>query len=104
MAFFTCIKSTVPILGDSTPHPSEDKEGGGGVSSPLNSSFATPTPTPGLMMRSSTETVDTLTEDDDVKEDDMVQGRSSSQNSTPTPHRQVERFVYEVDPELGAFV
>ena len=101
MAFFTCIKSSVPILGES-----ETEEG---PSNPSPLSFTTPTPsslnpTPlpteeeGLRPGFSTETVDTLTEDD------LGKDRGNSQNSTPTPNRQIERFVYEVDPELGAFV
>merc|ERR1712088_945234 len=42
----------------------------------------------------STETVNTITGDEET----------SSQNSTPTPNLQSERFSYDVDPELGAFV
>lgn len=69
----------------------------------------------------STETVDTLTEDDITTSRDHDPIATASQNSTPTPGRaassqlqrtntpsqskpHVERFVYEVDPELGAFV
>ena len=71
----------------------------------------------------STETVDTLTEDDISTSRDHDPIATASQNSTPTPGRaassqqqqqhtntpsqstpRVERFVYEVDPELGAFV
>jgi hypothetical protein len=47
-----------------------------------------------LTLNLSTETVNTITEEDNV----------SSQNSTPTPNMTTERFSYEVDPELGAFV
>ena len=42
----------------------------------------------------STETVNTITGEEET----------SSQNSTPTPNLQSERFSYDVDPELGAFV
>ena len=93
MAFFTCMKSSVPLLGDY-------EDGAGGALSPLDSALATPTPSHQLTGGLSTETVDTLTEDDLQ----AVKERSSSQNSTPTPAKQIERFVYEVDPELGAFV
>jgi hypothetical protein len=44
--------------------------------------------------------VDTITEDDLLPGSIVTAATSSSQNSTPTPHR----FSYEVDPELGAFV
>jgi hypothetical protein len=55
----------------------------------------------------STETVDTLTEDDTTLRGGDSDSAAASQNSTPTPGRaahHIERFVYEVDPELGAFV
>ena len=43
----------------------------------------------------STETVNTITGEEEA---------GGSQNSTPTPNIQAERFSYSVDPELGAFV
>ena len=137
MAFFTCIKSTVPILGqDVTGHEEEDEEEeddefpvvacstnpsplsfttptpsasanatplpprGGGCEPAADAAAAATTTTDGLRPGFSTETVDTLTEDDLLARERGI----NSQNSTPTPNRQVERFVYEVDPELGAFV
>lgn len=111
MAFFTCIKSSVPILGDyeddinavsplffTTPTPQEE------TTSPLF--FTTPTPQEETLRAGfSTETVDTLTDRScSAQEEETGKERSSSQNSTPTPTKQIERFVYEIDPDLGAFV
>jgi len=112
MAFLTNLKSSVPILGECDSEAEAEE-----TASPLSTSFTTPTPqsmnpTPdpnnpvessGLRSGLSTETVDTLTEDD-LTSSGSTDHVSTSQNSTPTPSRQVERFVYEVDPELGAFV
>ena len=111
MAFFTCIKSSVPILGDyeddinavsplffTTPTPQEE------TTSPLF--FTTPTPQEDTLRAGfSTETLDTLTDrSSSAQEEETGKERSSSQNSTPTPTKQIERFVYEIDPDLGAFV
>ena len=96
MAFFTCIKSSVPILGD--------YEDDINAVSPLF--FTTPTPQEDTLRAGfSTETVDTLTDrSSSAQEEETGKERSSSQNSTPTPNKQIERFVYEIDPDLGAFV
>lgn len=109
MAFFTCVKASVPILSEDEPEEddllllssSSSLETSGALhnsnSSCTSSQQSTPQPHHHhqLLLRSgtSTETVDTLTEEADL-------GVASSQTSTPTPHR----FSYEVDPELGAFV
>jgi len=109
MAFFTCVKANVPIYGED----SEDDTGSESstlqnpIRQTVSSNFSTPTPTAAeeithehddhtLKEGLSTETVNTIIEDDGTTH--------SSQNSTPTPTIQSERFSYEVDPELGAFV
>jgi hypothetical protein len=105
MAFFTCVKSSVPILSedeleedDILLSSSSTTETPG--ASCHSSQQSTPQPThhhqaeETLRSGTSTETVDTITEEE--------QGTNylPSQNSTPVPFR----FSYEVDPELGAFV
>ena len=108
MAFFTSVKAHVPILGG-------DESEEDGVSEAtlrlVNSSSCLATPRlneedkedgeeeeeeeeEGLKEGLSTETVNTITGEEET----------SSQNSTPTPNLQSERFSYDVDPELGAFV
>ena len=109
MAFFTSVKAHVPILGGD-----ESEEDGVSdatlrlVNSGLSSCLATPRlneedkedgeeeeeEEEGLKEGLSTETVNTITGEEET----------SSQNSTPTPNLQSERFSYDVDPELGAFV
>ena len=112
MAFFTSVKAHVPILGGDE---SEEDSGSEAtlrlVNSSLSSSLATPRlneedredgeeeeeeeeEEEGLKEGLSTETVNTITGEEET----------SSQNSTPTPNLQSERFSYDVDPELGAFV
>jgi protein KIBRA len=105
MAFFTSVKAHVPILGGDE---SEEDSGSEAtlrlVNSGLSSSLATPRlneeedkedgEEEGLKEGLSTETVNTITGEEET----------SSQNSTPTPNLQSERFSYDVDPELGAFV
>merc|ERR1719278_2568899 len=103
MAFFTSVKAHVPILGGDE---SEEDGGGDGTLCLVNSSLSSSSATPRLNKEDkeeeeevlkeglSTETVNTITGDEET----------SSQNSTPTPNLQSERFSYDVDPELGAFV
>ena len=110
MAFFTSVKAHVPILGGDE---SEEDSGSEAtlrlVNSSLSSSMATTRlneedredgeeeeeeEEEGLKEGLSTETVNTITGEEET----------SSQNSTPTPNLQSERFSYDVDPELGAFV
>ena len=105
MAFFTSVKAHVPILGGDE---SEEDGGGDGTLCLVNSSLSSSSATPRLNEEDkeeeeeeevlkeglSTETVNTITGDEET----------SSQNSTPTPNLQSERFSYDVDPELGAFV
>ena len=103
MAFFTSVKAHVPILGGDE---SEEESGSEATLRLVNSScLATPRlneedkqdgdeEEEGLKEGLSTETVNTITGEEET----------SSQNSTPTPNLQSERFSYDVDPELGAFV
>ena len=105
MAFFTSVKAHVPILGGDE---SGEEESGSEATlrlSGLSSSLSTPRlneedkqdgdeEEEGLKEGLSTETVNTITGEEET----------SSQNSTPTPNLQSERFSYDVDPELGAFV
>ena len=104
MAFFTSVKAHVPILGGDE---SEEEGGGDGTLCLVNSSLSSSSATPRLNEEDkeeeeeevlkeglSTETVNTITGDEET----------SSQNSTATPNLQSERFSYDVDPELGAFV
>ena len=103
MAFFTSVKAHVPILGGDE---SEEDSGSEATLRLVNSScLATPRlneedkqdgdeEEEGLKEGLSTETVNTITGEEET----------SSQNSTPTPNLQSERFSYDVDPELGAFV
>ena len=104
MAFFTSVKAHVPILGG---EESEEDSGSEATLRLLNSSLSSSLATPrlneedkedgeeeGLKEGLSTETVNTITGEEET----------SSQNSTPTPNLQSERFSYDVDPELGAFV
>ena len=105
MAFFTSVKAHVPILGGDE---SEEEGGGDGTLCLVNSTLSSSSATPRLNEEDkeeeeeeevlkeglSTETVNTITGDEET----------SSQNSTPTPNLQSERFSYDVDPELGAFV
>lgn len=104
MAFFTSVKAHVPILGDE----SDGEDSGSEATLRLASSgLSSCPPTPrleeeekeeeGLSSCLSTETVNTITGEEEG-------AGSSSQNSTPTPNIQAERFSYDVDPELGAFV
>ena len=107
MAFFTSVKAHVPILGGDE---SEEDSGSETTlrlvnSSGLSSCLATPRlneedkeeeEEEGLKEGLSTETVNTITGEEETS--------TSSQNSTPTPNLQSERFSYDVDPELGAFV
>jgi hypothetical protein len=101
MAFFTCVKSSVPILSEDELEEDDLLLLSSSSDTAASSQQSTPQPQHHHQhhlaenLRTSTETVDTLTEDDLLP---VVS--SSSQNSTPTPHR----FSYEVDPELGAFV
>ena len=108
MAFFTSVKASVPIYQeesdtDDTCSESSTLQLSADQSRLINSNFSPPTPMvsddqeDGQTLREgfSTETVDTITDD----------GNHSSQNSTPTPSNQAQdRFSYDVDPELGAFV
>ena len=103
MAFFTSVKAHVPILGGDE---SEEDGSGDGTLCLVNSTLSSSSATPRLNEEDkeeeeevlkeglSTETVNTITGDEET----------SSQNSTPTPNLQSERFSYDVDPELGAFV
>ena len=102
MAFFTSVKASVPIYGEETE---EALQPGAPLQSVeqfrhfLSTSLAGGAAGPqqdDLTLNLSTETVNTITEEDGANH--------SSQNSTPTPTLQSERFSYEVDPELGAFV
>ena len=101
MAFFTSVKASVPIYQEqsdddtgsesSTLHSVRDR------SRVISSNFSTPTPTAAEDMDSTLKegfSTETVNEEDNI----------SSQNSTPTPNMTTERFSYEVDPELGAFV
>ena len=105
MAFFTSVKAHVPILGGD--ESGEDESGSEATLRLVNSGLSSSLPTPrlneedkedgeeeGLKEGLSTETVNTITGEEET----------SSQNSTPTPNLQSERFSYDVDPELGAFV
>lgn len=107
MAFFTSVKASVPIYqeesDDDTCSESSTLQLSADQSRLVSSNFSTPTPmvsddhedSQTLREGFSTETVNTITDD----------GNTSSQNSTPTPSNQAQdRFSYEVDPELGAFV
>ena len=105
MAFFTSVKASVPIFQEESDDDTCSESSSLQSSDPtrlISSNFSTPTPTAAedqedtntLREGFSTETVNTITEEDNV----------SSQNSTPTPNMTTERFSYEVDPELGAFV
>jgi hypothetical protein len=101
MAFFTCVKSSVPILSEDELEEDDLLLLSSSSDTAASSQQSTPQPHHHHQqhhlaenLRTSTDTVDTLTEDD------LPAASSSSQNSTPTPHR----FSYEVDPELGAFV
>ena len=111
MAFFTSVKANVPIYqeesgeDDDTCSESSTLQSSTDPSRVMSSNFSTPTPTVAddqddnttLREGFSTETVNTITEDDSAVS-------NSSQNSTPTPNLQSERFSYDIDPELGAFV
>jgi len=112
MAFFTSVKSSVPIYQEESDDDtcSESSTLQSSTDPPrmlASSNYSTPTPTVvddqedrhTLKEGLSTETVDTITEEE-------TEGATnhSSQNSTPTPNLQTERFSYDVDPELGAFV
>jgi len=120
MAFFTCVKANVPILENESDDDTASETEGPSILRLLDpshsivtptSNMATPTPNnptedhdtnpeeSSLKQGLSTETVNTLTE-----EDGAIHIASSSQTPTPTPNIQTERFSYEVDPELGAFV
>ena len=107
MAFFTSVKASVPIYQEESDDDTCSETSSLQSSARLMSSnFSTPTPTSAedqeetntLREGLSTETVNTIIETDDAARS------NSSQNSTPTPINQSERFSYEVDPELGAFV
>lgn len=110
MAFFTSVRASVPIYqeesDDDTCSETSSLQSSTGPARLMSSNFSTPTPTTGedqedtstLREGLSTETVNTIIETDDAARS------NSSQNSTPTPINQSERFSYEVDPELGAFV
>ena len=110
MAFFTSVKASVPIFqeesDDDTCSESSSLQSSADPARLMSSNFSTPTPTTAedqedtntLREGFSTETVNTIIETDDAARS------NSSQNSTPTPINQSERFSYEVDPELGAFV
>jgi len=108
------VKSSVPIYqeesDDDTCSESSTLQSSTDPQRILSSSnYSTPTPTVAddhdqedrhtLKEGFSTETVDTITE-----EESGGATSHSSQNSTPTPNLQSERFSYDVDPELGAFV
>ena len=111
MAFFTSVKATVPIYQEESDDDtcSESSTLHSTDQSRLlsnSSNFSTPTPmvaddrddSETLREGFSTETVNTITEDESGV-------NTSSQNSTPTPGNQPgDRFSYDVDPELGAFV
>ena len=117
MAFFTCVKANVPILdGDSDDDTASESSGTLRLAGPqfmmVSPTMSTPTPTvpeeqpeDSILLKQglSTETVNTLTEEDGGGCGGHP-ATSSSQTSTPTPNIQTERFAYEVDPELGAFV
>ena len=120
MAFFTCVKANVPILDGESDEDDTASESSctlhladaqayimsTSMSTSMSPTMSTPTPTVPddhnedltLKQGLSTETVNTLTEED------TSHFATSSQTSTPTPNIQTERFAYEVDPELGAFV
>lgn len=109
MAFFTSVKASVPIFQEESDDDTCSESSSLQSSDPtrlISSNFSTPTPTAAedqedtntLREGFSTETVNTIIETDDAARS------NSSQNSTPTPINQSERFSYEVDPELGAFV
>lgn len=110
MAFFTSVRASVPIYqeesDDDTCSETSSLQSSADPSRLISSNFSTPTPITGedqedtstLREGLSTETVNTIIETDDAARS------NSSQNSTPTPINQSERFSYEVDPELGAFV
>ena len=110
MAFFTSVKASVPIYQEEfEDDPCAETSSLQSSTDParlMSSNFSTPTPTTAEDQEEtntrreglSTETVNTIIETDDAARS------NSSQNSTPTPINQSERFSYEVDPELGAFV
>ena len=60
--------------------------------------FYTSTVIPSKMSLSS-ETVDTLTEDNNTAAEDRGQGQSSQGQN-----EEVQRFSYEVDPDIGVIV
>jgi len=101
MAFFTSVKASVPIYqeesDDDTSSESSTLPSVHDRSRIISSNFSTPTPTAAEDMDSTLKegfSTETVNEEDNI----------SSQNSTPTPNMTTERFSYEVDPELGAFV
>ena len=106
MAFFTCVKANVPIYGEDSDEDTGSESSTLQPGDPvIRQMVSTPTVTEEISHEHddhtlkeglSTETVNTITEEDGTAH--------SSQNSTPTPNLQSERFSYEVDPELGAFV
>ena len=109
MAFFTSVRASVPMYqeesDDDTCSESSTLQSSADPARQLSSALSTPTPAPlaedqdtALREGFSTETVNTITEGDEE-----ANRSNSSQNSTPTPNVS-ERFSYEVDPELGAFV
>jgi len=109
MAFFTSVRASVPMYqeesDDDTCSESSTLQSSADPARQLSSALSTPTPAPlaedqdtALREGFSTETVNTITE-----ADEEANRSNSSQNSTPTPNVS-ERFSYEIDPELGAFV
>merc|ERR1712241_1123200 len=101
MAFFTSVKASVPIYqeesDDDTSSESSTLPSVHDRSRVISSNLSTPTPTAAEDMDSTLKegfSTETVNEEDNI----------SSQNSTPTPNMTTERFSYEVDPELGAFV
>jgi len=110
MAFFTSVKVKVPILsGDdekledeigsenSTLHPADVRL----IQLHSDTEGTQEEDVGSLKEGLSTETVNTITEECEQETE------HSSQNSTPTPSApelSIERFSYEIDPELGAFV
>ena len=115
MAFFTSVKAHVPILGAESDEEEEDS-GSEATLRILSSSLSSCPATPRLEEEEKEE------EEEDEKEEEEEEGlkeglstetvnpitgeeeAGGSQNSTPTPNIQAERFSYSVDPELGAFV
>merc|ERR1719228_1561527 len=99
MAFFTSVKAHVPILGTEESEEEEDSGSeatlrllGSGLSCPntprMEEEEKGEVEEEGLKEGLSTETVNTITGEEEVC--------SSSQNSTPTPNLQTERFSYDV--------